>query len=47
MVGGITLVFLAAVAFLFWLTGLTGEDDSPSELGDGASTPAPATSGAE
>jgi hypothetical protein len=31
MVGGITLVFLGAVAFLFWLTGLTGRKTVPGK----------------
>jgi hypothetical protein len=35
MVGGITLVFLAAVAFLFWLAGLTGATPAQGK------TPAP------
>jgi hypothetical protein len=30
MVGIITLIFLGAVAFLFWLAGLTGKEAAPS-----------------
>ena len=34
MVGGITIVFLAAVAFLFWLAGLTGKPMEVAADGD-------------
>ncbi|MFQ5703211.1 MAG: cytochrome ubiquinol oxidase subunit I [Gemmatimonadales bacterium] len=34
MVGGITIVFLAAVAFLFWLAGLTGKEMKAAPTGN-------------
>ncbi len=42
MVGAITLVFLAAVAFLFWLAGLTGKKNGPAQA-DAASVPTEVT----
>ena len=34
MVGGITLLFLTAVAFLFWLSGLDEKEHVPTEFGE-------------